>query len=673
MNSSIPTAPSALKSVLSQASLKTVAIVDDAFDPLSAIDLKKEIYEFLDHVTRDGKDGPLSKELQSFCTTISEKDGIPLLLSSVEDFNDEILVALRRSLHLFPTLRRVAQDTIFELQIDKLSPIIDLEEELTKLGFEVLAFGSKFEFGTFRPQIIFLDYFLGVTENAAAIATARDRITEIYSLYEAEEAKPFVVLMSSRDVSDQQRSFCDEANILYGLVTFAKKEELRSRERLYYYLVSWSLDMPSRHVIQLFVEAIEASLENARTDFSRQLRSLGIEDYANLQWLSLQDEGHPLGDYMLWLLKEMLAHLVHNNERVLKSQLALDSLQVNRFLPSSSPPSLILAQLYKMALTEPGFKPADRHPASQGEGSDFHLKLGDMFFNETKGTVVMALSAACDLAYSATASTRKFPRERLILFAEGKMQLTTSTAVAASIKTEPFLHDDGKIYRICWRHRDAHWREYGQAKNWLDENGYVHKAQMSLPYALEIQKSYANNISRIGLPVQPPMSTWPTVDICCEGEDGKWHILHSVERGAQLVMRLKGDGENETLFVICRECIFVLPEVMANADKLFATQEDNLRNSIKQFTAENDKHKQKRIERAQQKLNRLSDMRAWIAAVDCSPHTCLPLILHPRVLDSSATHVELDAALPWLYTDAEYTSSFKAETPLAMNIRRYDA
>lgn len=663
--------PELLLKILSDACIESVAIIDDAFDPISGAELGIGIDEFWDHCLRES-DSQLTRELKSFCERYSEVSGQETVITDREDFTDDLLTGLRNSLHLFPSLRKTSMETLFALHQDKLAPILDLQSRLHELKLTVRQFGTEFEFGDFRPKIIFLDYFLGVTDDSTAVETARIRIKEIYDLYEIEAEKPFVVLMSSRDVGSNQREFCDDAKILYGLLTFAPKNELRTKEHLYYHLASWSLDLPSRHVVQLFVEALESSLKEAQSQFSAHLRKLGIEDYANLQWLSLQDDGHPLGDYMLWLLKEMLAHLLHNNERVLKSQQSLDALQVGRFLPSSSPPSLDLAKLYRMALTEPGFKPADRHPASRDDGTDFHLKLGDMFFNDEKREVLMALSASCDLAYSATSNLRSFPSNRLVLFAQGEMELTDTPPKAASIKTEPFLHEDGKIYRICWKHRNAVWKEYGQAKEWFARNGFVHKAQMSLPYALEIQKSYANNISRIGLPVHPPTSTWPTIDICCEGGDGKWYALLSVERGAQIVKRRKGDGETEILFVMCRDSVFHLPAAMSKADAVFENQEAELRSFITQLTVANDKHKEKKIERAQQKLSRLSEKRAKIAAIDCSPQACLPLVLNPRVLDELATHVVLGADLPWLYIDADYTSDFKAGTPLAINIRRID-
>lgn len=663
--------PEPLRKILSDASLESVAIIDDAFDPIRRAELGAGVDEFWDHCIRDRDNGPLRTELKAFCQHYSETIETAFEITDGDDFTDDVLTGLRNSLHLYPSLRETASQTLFALHEDKLAPLIDLQSRLHELKLVVRPFGTEFELGDFRPKIIFLDYFLGVTDDALAIETARIRIKEIYELYDIEAEKPFVVLMSSKDVGETQRQFCNDAQILYGLLTFAPKEHLRTKERLYYHLASWSLDLPSRYVVQQFVESLEASVTIAKSKFSQHLRGLGLDDYANLQWLSLQSEGHPLGEYMLWLLKEMLAHLVHNNDRVLNSQRSLDTLQVGRFLPSALPPSFDLAQLYKMALTEPGFKPADRHPAGDGLGDDFYLKLGDMFFNDSQECVVMALSAACDLAYSATSPDRKFPKDRLILFAFGQMELVDALPTPASMKTEPFLHDDGKVYRINWKHRKAIWKEYGNSREWLSENGYIHKAQMSLPYALEIQKSYANSISRIGLPVHPPTCRWPTAALCCEGMDGKWHELIRVKRGIQIVNRRISDGGIERLFVVSRECILHMSDALEAADKMLAEIERDLyakQAAVKRDDSMGEEIRQKKLDRIDGKLAKLTDKRGRIAEIDSSPEACLPLILTPQILDTQAPYIALGNDLPWMYFDVNYTSDFSADTPLAINI-----
>ncbi len=245
--------PAALQKILSDASLRSAAIIDDAFDPVAANELQTEIAAFWDHCTRNTA---LAQEITAFCEGAQSDFGGRLAIKDAEDFTDEVLSALRKSLHLYPSIRKTASETIFAYLEDRLAPIVDLQTQLKELGLYIEPFGSNFSFGEFRPQIIFLDFFLGVTDDEAAVQTARARIAEIYQLYEDETKKPFVVLMSSKNVGDRQRTFCRDANLLYGLLTFVPKGELRSPDHLYYHLASWSLDLQSRHAIQLFVESL---------------------------------------------------------------------------------------------------------------------------------------------------------------------------------------------------------------------------------------------------------------------------------------------------------------------------------------------------------------------------------------------------------------------------------
>ena len=78
----------------------------------------------------------------------------------------------------------------------------------------------------------------------------------------------------------------------------------------------------------------------------RMIRKLSFEDYANIQWFSLSPDGHPLGDYMLWLYKSLFAHLLHGHPRVLEEQKRLDSISFKDFIPWQQGPSLDLADVY---------------------------------------------------------------------------------------------------------------------------------------------------------------------------------------------------------------------------------------------------------------------------------------------------------------------------------------
>jgi len=154
------------------------------------------------------------------------------------------------------------------------------------------------------------------------------------------------------------------------------KEDLEDKEKLYLHLATWAMGMPTRHEIQHFVEALIAGAKSASKDFVRHVSALGFEDYANIQWLSLQVEGHPLGDYMLWLYKSLLAYLLHNHPEVLAQQKKLDSMAFDRFTPSQVAPSPQLAEIYRYALAEPGVEEVGPHPRAADGSLEPFLPAG---------------------------------------------------------------------------------------------------------------------------------------------------------------------------------------------------------------------------------------------------------------------------------------------------------
>ena len=166
MTNNVAGTPDLLRKILRDASIESAAIIDDAFDPIRGKELGTGITDFWDHCIRSGDDGQLMKELRSFCEIYSTAIGKDFTIAGSEDFTDEVLVSIRDSLHRFPALRETASQTLFLLMQDKLEPILDLETRLGELNVEVRRFGTEFRLGEFRPKIIFLDYFLGVTDES---------------------------------------------------------------------------------------------------------------------------------------------------------------------------------------------------------------------------------------------------------------------------------------------------------------------------------------------------------------------------------------------------------------------------------------------------------------------------------------------------------------------------
>ncbi|MDA7979453.1 MAG: hypothetical protein MPJ50_11875, partial [Pirellulales bacterium] len=352
---------------IAAANINTAMVVDDAFDLVNAGEIEDELQRFWEPLVREQEDSePLRNEIDRLTQSAqaAERLSTETRLDDWTDLTDDVLNYLFDELEGYPAIKRRAEQTIFATKLEKLAPLRRLCSHLESLKVKVTTHSSDVDLSQQSACVIFLDYYLGAADDDSAIEQAKTRIRDIYAHVPEGNEKPFVVLMSSKEIGEVQRKFCEEAELLLGLLTFTPKKELEVREVLLFHLATWALHLPQRHAIQSFVESLEGSLKLATQMFRKRIRGLGIEDYANIQWLSLQEEGQPLGDYMLWLYKAMLSHLLHDNSGVLAQQQQLDEMTVDTFLPNHAPPSSDLAELYRFAITVPGVGPAGPHPRS---------------------------------------------------------------------------------------------------------------------------------------------------------------------------------------------------------------------------------------------------------------------------------------------------------------------
>ncbi|MDA7979506.1 MAG: hypothetical protein MPJ50_12140, partial [Pirellulales bacterium] len=320
-------------------------------------------------------------------------------------------------------------------------------------------------------------------------------------------------------------------------------------------------------------------------------------------------------------------------------------------------------------------------PRSGEEGTDLHLSLGDMFFRrDGEGSlkeVLIVLNAACDLAYSPK-SNRSFPADRYVLFEYGRLQPIDDDPDSASMCTQPFLHpDDGCVYRINWTHQKAIWKKYSECGEWLEAEHYDRKTRLALPYALELQKSFANHITRIGMPVQPPMARWRSVAICCAKDDGKWSELEVVRNGVQLIHKRTGEEQYTEHFVLSKSTILAL---VRSADRVQATLDDpeaDLVAAIETAKAaveadglspEDLKGANNQLKKLEGQLTGLHTRRRKIQQIGEAHKEWLASVESPRSLPRTGARVEIDARLLWVYLAADYTSNFGSGPPIALNI-----
>lgn len=527
---------------LKAAGILKAAIIDDAYDPLRRDTLKDEISDFWNAIERDEAS---LEELKTVVPGATEKD----------DITDEALLSLWENRCALPKLVKPLREQLFVKRLEDWDQLEALAKNLNDAGVEPVRLGSKENLP--EPfSLVFLDWLLGTGPGTSASQISEKRAREIYATHGDVRDKPFIVLMSSRptEAAAAKDSFREASSLIGGLFGFVAKDELKDQTKLFMHLTVWSIDLPARHDIQYFVEALEKGLEKAGEDFVRRIRALRFEDYANIQALSLHADGHPLGDYMLWLFKSFLTHLLHDQPRVRDQQERLNSMSYKTFVPVEEHPSPELAEIYQCALTETAVPPLGPHPRAPKESTEPYLQFGDLFFKDSGDEVVMVANAACDLAYS-PGESRSFRPLQPILLIRGRLQRFEEVNKHSDVRTELIKHDT-RPYRILWNTGDVTSCEYGKVTEWLNHRQLKRKSRLSLPYALEIQQAFAARMTRVGIPVRPPIhSRRANVDVYFEGEDGTCQRAgQKIIDGAVVTLFRSEDGEDKDHFVVTAEC-----------------------------------------------------------------------------------------------------------------------
>ena len=189
-------------------------------------------------------------------------------------------------------------------------------------------------------------------------------------------------------------------------------------------------------------------------------------------------------------------------------------------------PSTQLAMMYHSAVFDTTVGPVGWHPRTNVEEREPisapikpYLQLGDIFVwngeadKDGNQLVYILISAACDLSYSPDiADKRPFPTNLPLLFLRGTLlPLQEPPKMHASLQTEIFMYHD-KMYRIFWDKKHFVSIEYGKFFDWkpitttaAEGMCYQRVARMRLPFVLEVQHEFTNNLSRIATPVAPPL------------------------------------------------------------------------------------------------------------------------------------------------------------------------
>jgi hypothetical protein len=371
-----------------------------------------------------------------------------------------------------------------------------------------------------RFDLVFIDYYL---DDKVADGTRAEKIAgEVQDRRDVSRRQQIVLMSTMEGVRAMRVEFRRNARIEAASFAFVSKLDLDEDWKVKAHLEMLARGMQHSAALGEYITAVKTSAMAAADALSSTIDDLDIGDFAYIQRIALHADGHPLGDYLSWLLSSHLTALAFESD-LRTQQSAVDRMEFEDGPLSPSQPSVAVASLYHNALFARSLGPLGGHPRA-GEGSPIadvpFVQLGDVFLTEDKRRAVVVLSPDCDLAFS----THGRPPDRelgvILLFGDPN-PVTSAADKDADSSTEGML-DGSEVFRIDWRFNTFQTVRLGDLAMYLAENGFdvSNRDRLRPIYSLKLQHELGNHLMRVGPPVMPPISRHAKSKIRYHSRDG---------------------------------------------------------------------------------------------------------------------------------------------------------
>jgi hypothetical protein len=453
-------------------------------------------------------------------------------------------------------------------------------------------------------DLAFVDYRFGPSRDPSSVERAVRWATHLYN-----NGRTFIILMSAEsEGQSRQDVFRKASKLTRGLFEFVAKDEIEDSGKFCNRLKSFCAGLSTRHAIHNFAAAAEAAANESLNALKESIHSLGIEDYAYLEQISLREDGHPLGDYMLWLFGEYFAHKLAVNQSLQNARSSVNGLKYENFLPLQRPPSVMLAAMYSAAITEPVFDGWGAHPrdlqpeataatvngheaqaavettgnaaveppqqpqpvaetvtaANAAEASGIAeaapipasaqdavplFQLGDLLVASKDKPAYLVINAGCDLQFS-PGTKRSCDIEQSILLIPGRFELLHERGEEISAKRTELYELQGEKFRVIWQHTRVKSFPHKLVRQEFEPKGYKRQSRLKLPYALEVQQHFASQLTRVGVPTPTPVFREHPIVVYGKAADGGFLNIGTVSNGVVVFHHKDSDQ-----FVLTVDCI----------------------------------------------------------------------------------------------------------------------
>lgn len=360
-------------------------------------------------------------------------------------------------------------------------------------------------------NLVLLDYYLNGPSKGGDLA-----VTAATTIHKQANRAPDqqIVLMSSLEtVRDLRGQFRSETDVTGSAFAFIGKPDLNEQWKVKAHLGMLERARPYAPAFTNYRAQLDEALTKARTELLTLVDDMDIGDYAFLQGRALMKDGHPLGDYVFWLLSSQLMALAFERDEMRERQRALDTLEFVGGPFAATEPSTVVANLLHSALVSRNIGPLGPHPRAKAD-SPFaqvpRVQLGDVFFNADRTKSVVVMSADCDLAFSPMPEREPDPDTPVMLVPGTPVKLkdAKNSVDEAEANTDGLLHRE-EVYRIVWVFSKYRSVTLGGLNEWLVAQGYdiTNRDRLRPLFGLKLQQEFGAHLMRVGPPVMPPMTT----------------------------------------------------------------------------------------------------------------------------------------------------------------------
>lgn len=352
--------------------------------------------------------------------------------------------------------------------------------------------------------LIFLDYYL---DDGSLDTSQAEDIASRAARTGAGTQQQVVLMSSDPSVQSDRRRFRSASHLPGVSFTFVAKPELNSSWKVKAHLEMLAKAAPHSRAVYTYFSSVKENLVAATENISQLLDDLDLGDLAQLQNLALQADGHPLGDYLSWLLASHLTSLTFEGN-LRRAQQEVDALEFNTTFVYPLELSSVISTFHHSALFSRNLGPLREHPRASTDPTRSQLpvvRLGDVYFDQARSKALVVLSADCQLAFAPGANRVLDEATPVLLVPGTPVPAHQSRRGSHQVATEGIEYGS-EVYRVEWKFKKYYACPIGGLQARLEAEGFntSNRDRLRPQYALQLQQLFANFLFTVGSPVPPP-------------------------------------------------------------------------------------------------------------------------------------------------------------------------